>query len=164
MGPRTVGRREKEVSPHWLSLKNGSRVMVPLFERRSTDTPVRARGIYTQACAVTHTSYLRYIRMHIYTHMHRFTREQLARVRYICLSSSFLLHLSPFAYLMLFFRPCPSRLSLPPVSLQRYYNSLCSTRDWGLEATGRLACENNLLIVLYLLRPSINDLCTVPRL
>lgn len=62
------------------------------------------------------------IRTHSHTYA-SFTREKLARVRYICLSSGFLLHLSPFAYLMLFYGP----RSLSPFSKSRFSSKILST-------------------------------------
>jgi len=136
----------------------------------STSTPVRARGMYTQACAVTHIGIVYiyiYIYIHAYSHRYvSFTTEKLARVRYICLSSGFLLHLSPLRIwcLMLFFRSRLSHLSLTPVSLQRY--CLCSISDWGLEALrddwhAKTTCW---LSYICCTQVSVNGLCNVSRL
>lgn len=151
MGLRTVGRRERGFPPTDCPWR-----MVAAWWSHCSSAGPRARLFVHVVCILRRVRSHTHATIGVYTHTYAsFTRETLARVRYICLSSSVLLHLSPFAYLMLFFRPRLSRLSLTPVSFPRY--CLCSARDWGLEATGRLACENNLLIVLYLLRPSVGQ-------
>lgn len=85
-----TARRERKASlppPRWLSLKNGSRVTVPLFERRCLC--IYPYHVHDHACAVIYTcGRRRWVHVHAYTdarRAHCFTSEKIARVKYICL-------------------------------------------------------------------------------
>lgn len=121
MGPRTVGRRERGFPPTDCPWR-----MVAAWWSHCSSAGPRARLFVHVVCISRRVRSLVQATVCIRTHSHTyasFTREKLARVRYICLSSGFLLHLSPFAYLMLFFGP----RSLSPFSKSRFSSKILST-------------------------------------